>query len=199
MHNLIDALPLLPLNYGSICVAEEPGVLVRQFNCSHIKTNVVSLCWLKTAGPWVGPWNVNRYFMNAFQERTDFTRIYLIHSQFWCEFLPTCSQNAQTFFIRICPTSANDWRKLKTDPDDLLEEGKRELRFVPKSGKSKECICLMCQQLLLSGLVLEPHMKLLHPLSRPYNCMVCASVFNNLWELSSHRANVHKERWVVCK
>ncbi len=41
------------------------------------------------------------------------------------------------------------------DLNELLEEGEKELHFVPKSGRSKKCICLICQQELPSGLVLE--------------------------------------------
>ncbi len=68
----------------------------------------------------------------------------------------------------------------ETDPNELLDEGKKEPHPIHKSGKSKECLCPICQQRLASGLALEWHLKLLHLLLRPYDCMDCDSQFNNL-------------------
>ena len=42
-------------------------------------------------------------------------------------------------------------------------------------------------------------MKSVHKAVKPYKCEKCDSCFNNLWEMSSHIAMVHRPKTVRCK
>ncbi len=56
---------------------------------------------------------------------------------------------------------------------------------------------MFCQDFL--GLALIRHMKSVHKMVKPYKCEKCDSYFNNLWEMSSHVATVHRPKKVQCK
>ena len=72
-------------------------------------------------------------------------------------------------------------------------------RRIPRSGVPKVCDCPVCQLQLPSGLALKRHLRSLHPLSHCFSCEHCGSKFNNLREVTSHKANVHNLHKVLCK
>ena len=86
-----------------------------------------------------------------------------------------------------------------TDPDDHMEQDLGARNPPPVSGWAIPHTCLICEEMLHSGLALEWHMKSQHPLKHPYQCAQCDTKFNNLWELSSHTANQHWRHKVSCK
>lgn len=69
----------------------------------------------------------------------------------------------------------------------------------PRLGKSWLQLCPVCQAECSSGLALDRHLKSLHPLSWCFSCTDCDVVFNNLWEVTSHKANVQRMHKVACK
>ena len=66
-------------------------------------------------------------------------------------------------------------------------------------GVAKTRVCLVCLDEIFSGLALIQHLKQFHKGVWPYKCESCDSAFNNLKEMSSHRANVHRPREVQYK
>ncbi len=47
--------------------------------------------------------------------------------------------------VKDVPDLSSPDNNSETDPNELLEESDRELCFMPKLGRSKACICLICQ------------------------------------------------------
>ncbi len=91
------------------------------------------------------------------------------------------------------------------DMDEMDIEGLMEMKAstprkkIPRSGVPKAHICPVCQLQLLSRLALERHLKSLHPLSHCFSCEHCRARFHNPREVTSHKANVHNPRKVLCK
>lgn len=60
-----------------------------------------------------------------------------------------------------------------TDPGEHMEQEDGTRVPLPVSGHTKPHCCLVCGEMLGSGLALECHMKSLYPLQWPYTCSKC--------------------------
>ncbi len=85
------------------------------------------------------------------------------------------------------------------DPNNHMEEETCAHVLLPVLGRVILQTCLVCGELVSSGLVLERHMRALHLLHKPYDCKKCGAIFNNRRELGSHQANLHQHKKVTCK
>lgn len=92
-----------------------------------------------------------------------------------------------------------DSSQVSTDGSEHMEQEAGARVLPPLVGWVILRTCLVCGDIVSSGLVLEQHMKSLHPLHKPYDCDKCGAVFNNRWELSNHQANLHRWKKVSCK
>ncbi len=71
-------------------------------------------------------------------------------------------------------------------------------RPIPNAGTAIPHSCPVCDLGLPSGMALFRHLKSHHPNDRSYECRDCQTFYNNLKELSSHRSNVHHNKFVKC-
>ena len=88
---------------------------------------------------------------------------------------------------------------IDTNPDDLFEVDSEVKLLSMPSGHPCLRMCPVCRDMLGSGLALECHLHLLHLLSCCFSCSHCEATFNNLHQVSSHMANVHRRLKVTCK
>ena len=88
----------------------------------------------------------------------------------------------------------DDSSQISTDPSDHMDQEVGVHLPPPVIRCAIPCTCLVCGDMVSSGLGLERHMKSLHPLHKPYDCDQCGAVFNNKHELGSHQANLHKRK-----
>ncbi len=91
-----------------------------------------------------------------------------------------------------------DTSHTSTDPNEHMEVETGVRNPPPISGRAILRTCLVCDEMVHSGLALERHMKSRHPLQHPYNYLKCDGSFNNLRELSSHNVNQHTHPKVSC-
>ena len=96
--------------------------------------------------------------------------------------------------LRNTPSNSQN----STDPNEHMEMEAGTKNPPPVSGRAILCTCLVCDEMVHSGLALERHMRSRHPLHCPYECAKCDNAFNNLRELSSHNANQHTCHKVSC-
>ena len=86
-----------------------------------------------------------------------------------------------------------------TDVEEHMEVENVARPAPPRTGKLCPHSCPVCCVECVSGLALECHLKSLHPLSRCFSCSDCDASFNNIHEVTSHKANVHWIQKVACK
>ncbi len=91
-----------------------------------------------------------------------------------------------------------DSDKTDTDPEDLMLAETCARQPIPHAGQAILRKCPVCDVHLVLGMALFRHLHQVHPHDRPYHCKDCASSYNNLKELSSHRLNVHHVATVSC-
>ncbi len=89
--------------------------------------------------------------------------------------------------------------QISTDPSDHMDHQAGACLPPPVIGCAIPCTCLVCGDMVSSGLSPERHMKSLHPLHKPYYCDQYEAVFNNKHKLGSHWANLYKRKKVACK
>ncbi len=88
---------------------------------------------------------------------------------------------------------------IDTDPDELFKVDSGVKPLSMPSGCPRPRMCPVCKDMLRSGLALDCHWSLLHPFSCCFSCTDCEATFNNLCQVSSHTANVHRRCKVSCK
>ncbi len=81
-----------------------------------------------------------------------------------------------------------------TDVDFQFSSQEHDHQLPDCSRVAKARVCPVCSADIFSGLALIRHMKSVHKAVKPYKCDSC---FNNLWEMSSHVAIVHRPKTVV--
>ena len=86
-----------------------------------------------------------------------------------------------------------------TDVDFQFSSKVHDPKLLGCSGVAKTRVCPVCSAEIFLGLALIRHMKSTHKAVKPYKCEKCDSCFNNLWEMSSHVAMVHRPKTVKCK
>ena len=88
---------------------------------------------------------------------------------------------------------------MDTDPEELFEVDSEVKPPSMPSGHPRLRMCPVCKDMLGSGLALECHLHLLHPFLHCFSCTDCEATLNNLHQVSSHAANVHRRQKVSCK
>ncbi len=86
-----------------------------------------------------------------------------------------------------------------TDVDFQFSSQVCDHKLPDYSGVAKARVCPVCSADIFLGLALIRHMKSVHKVVKPYKCEKCNSCFNNLWEMSSYVAMVHRPKTVRCK
>ena len=88
---------------------------------------------------------------------------------------------------------------MDTDVDFQFSSQEHDHQLPNCLGVAKARVCPVCSVDIFSGLALIRHMKFVHKAVKPYKCEKCDSCFNNLQEMSSHVATVHRLKTVRCK
>ncbi len=87
----------------------------------------------------------------------------------------------------------------ETETEYLMEGPQLKYTVPVDHGTSKECICPVCENVVVSGLALIWHLYENHPDARPYFCDKCEKSYHMVANLCSHNLIIHKPPAVHCK
>ncbi len=87
----------------------------------------------------------------------------------------------------------------ETETEFLMEGPQPQYTVLADCGTSKEHVCPVCENLLVSGFALICHLCENHPDACPYFCEKCEKSYHTVADLHSHNSIVLKPLAVHCK
>ncbi len=80
----------------------------------------------------------------------------------------------------------------ETETEYLMEGPQPKYTVLVDHGTSKECVCPVCENVVVSRLALIQHLHENHPDARPYFCDKCEKSYHMVADLHSYNSIIHK-------